>query len=66
MKYFVSILIGLIIFITIIFVIDPLIVKTIMNAIPQSAHEWFKLIKIGIWIVLIFFTIGITISLSNI
>jgi hypothetical protein len=45
------------------FWIDSEIVKAIINECPKS--EWIGLIKIGVWIVVLFFTAGLILGLSG-
>lgn len=66
MKTIISVLVGLVIFYLIFFQLDPWIVNSIMNAIPQeeSIIEWMKLLKIAVWFFVISLTAGLGIGLS--
>ena len=64
MKMLFSIIIGIIVFAIIILWIDPMIISIVMKLIPESAHEWFGLIKLGLWIILLVFTLGLTFTIS--
>jgi uncharacterized protein involved in cysteine biosynthesis len=45
------------------FWIDSEIVKAIMSEVPKKS-EWIGIIKIGVWIVILFFTTGLIFGLS--
>jgi uncharacterized protein involved in cysteine biosynthesis len=45
------------------FWIDSEIVKAIMDEVPKSS-EWLGLIKIGVWVIILFFTTGLIFGLS--
>jgi len=66
MKNLISLIVTLVALYFVFFQLDPWIVNSIMDAIPQTENilEWFKLIKIGIWVVLILLTGGLSIVLS--
>jgi hypothetical protein len=62
MKALASIIVGIITFYLIIFQFDPWVVGMIMDAVPPT--EWFALIKIIVWIVVLFFTLSFAIWFS--
>ncbi len=64
MKNLLGFIVGLIVFLVLIFVVDKAIVNAILNAIPASADEWLGLIKIGVWFVIIWFTLGLAVVIS--
>ena len=64
MKVLLSILVGLVVFWLVFFKIDPAIISWVMSNVPESASEWFGLIKIGVWLVVVGFTAGLGIWLS--
>jgi membrane protein implicated in regulation of membrane protease activity len=64
MKSIISFLAGVTIFLLLIVKGDGYLISIVLDAIPASAHEWLKLIKIGLWIVAIIFTTGIAFIIS--
>ncbi len=64
MKNIISFLIGLAVFVCIIVYFDGWLVNLILDAVPDSAVEWLKLIRIGVWIVVLMFTFGIALAIS--
>ena len=66
MKKLISVLVGIGVFLLIIFMVDGAIVDYVANAIPKSASEWLPLIRIGLWIIVICLTFSITLVISTI
>ena len=64
MKKTIKYLIGLSVFATIILWIDPKIISALLELFPPSANEWMGVIKIGLWFVLLWLTLGITFGIS--
>ena len=61
MKTLFSILVGIAVFLIMIFVVDKAIVNAIAEQIPKSAAEYLGLIRIGLWIIILFLTTGLSI-----
>ena len=57
---------GIITFLIIIFLIDPMIVNWIVNLFPKSVEEWKGLIKLGTWLLVLSLTIGMSVFISAI
>lgn len=64
MKNFIGVIVGFIVFLFLIFVVDKAIVNTILNAIPASVGEWVGLIKIGLWFLILWLTLGLAFAIS--
>lgn len=64
MKKLISVLVGIAIFLLIIFKVDGAIVDFIANAIPKSAAEWIPLIRIALWITIVCISFGIAVWLA--
>jgi len=66
MKVLISFLVGIITFLSLIFFVDGALVNYIMAQLPVSAHEWFGIIKLVVWFVVISFTAGFATVISYI
>lgn len=64
MKNFIGVIVGFIVFLFLIFVVDKAIVNAILNAIPASVGEWVGLIKIGLWFLILWLTLGLAFAIS--
>jgi len=66
MKTLISIVVSLVLMYLVFFQLDPYIINSIMDALPETGNivEWFKIIKIGLWVLLITLTGGLSIGLS--
>lgn len=65
MRGLVAVIIGIITFLLIIFYVDPYLVDQIMSLFPDSAKDWFKLIRFVAWLAVLFFTTGLAIVIST-
>ena len=64
MKSIISVIVGAIVLYLVFFQLDPLIVNSIINLIPESASEWLGIIRLIVWIFTIAWTGGLALWLS--
>ena len=63
MKTLISFVLGIAAFCAV-FYMDSILINFIIKQIPYRAHEWFGLIKIGLWVLALIWTSGIAILIG--
>jgi len=64
MKAFVTIIVGICVFLLLIVGVDGAIINAIIHSFPPAAAEWLGIIKVALWFLFFWFTAGIAFIIS--